>query len=145
MLCALILHVSGRTYSLTSTPNETFLWNFFKAVLFTLRDFARNLLRGSRRWNIFHMSIFDDWPGIQTQAFVSNKPIHYIQNYCRIYKTSNYCRIYTKIIFDNWHILAKTLHTIVNNSLEKRKIKMVSKIVFYNFIKYGSCKCIDFV
>ena len=40
--------VSGRNYSLTSTPNDRFLRNFLMAGLFTLRVFARNLLRGSR-------------------------------------------------------------------------------------------------
>ena len=52
--------------------NDRFLRNFFTAILFTLRAFVRNLLRGShRRW----------WPGIRTQAFVSNKPTHYILDY----------------------------------------------------------------
>ena len=57
MLCALILYVSGGTYSLTSTPNDRFLRNLFMARLFTLRVFARNLLRGSRRRNISHISL----------------------------------------------------------------------------------------
>ena len=78
MLCALILYVRGGTYSLTSTPNDRFLRNFFMAGLFTLRVFARNLLRGSRRRNIFHIFIFDDWPEVRTQAFASNKSTHYI-------------------------------------------------------------------
>ena len=56
ILCALILYVSGGTYSLTSTANDRFLRNFFMACLFTLRIFVRNLLRGSRRRNIFHIS-----------------------------------------------------------------------------------------
>ena len=43
---------------LTSTPNYRFLRNFFMAGLFALRVFARNLLRGSRRRNIFHISFF---------------------------------------------------------------------------------------
>ena len=53
MLCALILYVSGGAYSLTSTPKDSFLRNFFMAVLLALRVFARNLLRESRRRNIF--------------------------------------------------------------------------------------------
>ena len=54
MLGALILYVSGETYSLMSIPNDRFiLRNFFMAGLFTLRVFARILLRGS---NIFHIS-----------------------------------------------------------------------------------------
>ena len=56
MLCALILYVNAETYSSTSTSNDIFLRNFFMAGLFTLRVFARNLLRGSRLWNIFHIS-----------------------------------------------------------------------------------------
>ena len=52
MLCALILYLNGGTYSLTSTPNDRLLM----AIVFTLRVFARNLLRGSSRRNIFHIS-----------------------------------------------------------------------------------------
>ena len=58
--------------------NGRFLRNFFMAGLFTLRAFARNLLRGSPRRNIFFFFFFDDWPGIRTQAFASNKPTQYI-------------------------------------------------------------------
>ena len=45
--------------------------------LFTLTVFARNLLRGNRRINIFSYLIFDDWRGIRTQAFESNKTTQY--------------------------------------------------------------------
>ena len=65
--------MSGGTYILTSTPNDRFLRNFFIAALFTLRVFARNLLRGSRRRNIFHISFL-----ITDLAFASNNPTHYI-------------------------------------------------------------------
>ena len=78
MLCALILYVSGGIYSLTSTSNDRFFEKLFMAVLFTLRVFARNLLRGSRPRIIFFYFIFYDWPGIRTQAFASNKPTHYV-------------------------------------------------------------------
>ena len=50
MLYGLILYVSCGTYLLR---------NFFIAGLFTLRVFARNLLRGIRRRNIFFISRFD--------------------------------------------------------------------------------------
>ena len=58
MLCMLILHVSGGTYSLTLTPNDRFLRNFFMTSLLTLRVFARNLLRENGRKNIFFFFIF---------------------------------------------------------------------------------------
>ena len=52
MLCALIL------YRLRDLQlNDRFLGNFFVAVLFTLRAFARNLLRGNHRRNIFFFQI----------------------------------------------------------------------------------------
>ena len=54
--CSIILYMSGVTYSLTLTPNDRFLRKFFMAGLFTLRVFARNLLRGNRQRNIFHIS-----------------------------------------------------------------------------------------
>ena len=43
-------------WRLTSTPNNRFLRNFLMTVLFVLRAFARNLLRGNRRRNIFGFS-----------------------------------------------------------------------------------------
>ena len=77
MLCVLILYISGGTYSLKSTPNDRFLRNFFMAGWFTLRVFARNLLRENRRRNTFRISFWClawDWnPG-----FSSNKPTHYV-------------------------------------------------------------------
>ena len=41
---------------LKSTPNDRFFEKLFMAFLFTLRVFARNLLRGNRRRNIFRIS-----------------------------------------------------------------------------------------
>ena len=46
-----------RDLQLTLIPNDRFFRNFFMAGLFTLRVFARNLLRGSRWRNIFHISV----------------------------------------------------------------------------------------
>ena len=56
---------------------ETFKKRFM-AILFTLKVFARNLLRGSCRRNIFHISFWMTDLGYEPQAFVSNKPTHYI-------------------------------------------------------------------
>ena len=56
------------TYSLKSTPNDRFLENLFMAIGFTLRVFDRNLLRDSRRRNIFLLQIsdlgFELWPHV---------------------------------------------------------------------------------
>ena len=67
MLFALILYMSGETYSLTPTSNDKFFKKFFMAALFTLKVFVRNLRRGSRRRNFF-IFLFDVWPGFRTRA-----------------------------------------------------------------------------
>ena len=73
----LILYISGGTYSLKLTPNDRFFEKLFMAILFTLRDFVRNLLRGNCRRNTFRISfwflVWDSNPG-----FSSNKPTHYL-------------------------------------------------------------------
>ena len=53
MLCVLILYMSGGMYCL-NVPD--FFEKLFMAILFTLKVFARNLLRGNRRRNIFRIS-----------------------------------------------------------------------------------------
>ena len=50
--------MTGEIYSLKSTSYDRFLRSFFMAILFTLRAFKRNLLKWSRRRNIF---IFSFW------------------------------------------------------------------------------------
>ena len=67
-LCALVLYISGGSYSLTSTRNDKFLRNFFMACFFTLRVFLRYLLRGNRESNFFFyfvlMSDLEYEPGL---------------------------------------------------------------------------------
>ena len=58
VLCSLIFYVSGVTYSLSSTPNDWFLRNYFMAGLFIFRIFARNLLGTCCRRNIFFIYPF---------------------------------------------------------------------------------------
>ena len=77
MLCVLILYINGRTYSLKSTPNDRFFEKLFMAILFTLRVFARNLLRGNRRRYTFPISFWClAWDS--NPDFSSNKPTHYL-------------------------------------------------------------------
>ena len=49
MLRVLILYINGGTYCLKSTPDDKFFEKLFMTILFTLRVFATNLLRGNRR------------------------------------------------------------------------------------------------
>ena len=63
-------------YSLTSTPNDRFLRNFFMTGLFTLRVFARNLLSGNRRRNIV-FSWFLLMPDLGYEPW----PKHYLLEY----------------------------------------------------------------
>ena len=53
-VCVLISYICNRTYSLKSTLNDSFFEKLFHDnLLFAVRVFARNLLRGNRRGNIF--------------------------------------------------------------------------------------------
>ena len=90
MLCALILYVSGGTYSLTSTPNDRFLRNFFVAGLFTLRVFDRNLLREEVDEEIFF--IFHFW---WLTCNTNNKPTHYILDHGD-FNLHTYIKVYCK-------------------------------------------------
>ena len=84
MLCVFILNISGRTYILKSTPNDRFYKKFFMAILFTIRVFARNLLRGNCRRNIFfsYFALIDHGP-------MSNKPTHYLLDYGDLFVSYN--------------------------------------------------------
>ena len=80
-MCVLFLFISGGTYSLKLTANSNILFvKLFMAILFTLRVFARNLLRGNRRRNtfciLFWCLAWGSNPGLS-----SNKPKHYLLDY----------------------------------------------------------------
>ena len=70
---------------LKSTSNARILRNFFMAILFTLRIFERNLLKGSRRSNIF---IFSFWylAWYLNLSLTSNKQTHYLAKVLRLNK-----------------------------------------------------------
>ena len=70
-----------KTYSLTSTPKDRFLKNFFIANLFTLRVFASNLLRGSRRPRNTFCILFWYLAWGSNHGFTCNKPTHYKLGY----------------------------------------------------------------
>ena len=59
---------------------DRFLRSFFMAIWFTLRVFARTLLRVSRRRNIFVFSVWClSWDLNSSRTF--NKPIHHLLDY----------------------------------------------------------------
>ena len=69
MLCVLTLYISGGTYSFKVDSERQIFEKFFMAILFTLRVFARNLLRANRRRIILFVFCFDVWAGARTLAF----------------------------------------------------------------------------
>ena len=64
-----VVCVSGGTYSLTSTPNDRFLRNFFMAGLFALGVFCQKSVE--RKWKIFIFR-YDE------SGLYINKPTHYL-------------------------------------------------------------------
>ena len=91
-MCVNFLLLSGRTYSLTSTPNDRFLRNFFMAGFFYSQSLCHKSAERKSPKKYFSYFIFDDWPGIWTQALASNKPTHYILDH------GNFIRQYTYLI-----------------------------------------------
>ena len=57
---------------------QQIFWDTFHGNFIYSQSFCQKSARGSRRRNIFLYFIFDDWPGVRTQAFASNKPTHYV-------------------------------------------------------------------
>ena len=72
--------MSGGCYSLKLTPNDRLLRSFFMAILFILRFVARNLLKESRRRNIFKFS-FWCLPWDLNSVLTFNKPTRYVLYY----------------------------------------------------------------
>ena len=56
VVCVNFIHKWRNLHSLKSTPNYRFFEKLFIAILFTLRVFARNLVKGNRRRNTFRIS-----------------------------------------------------------------------------------------
>ena len=78
MLCALIcIHERCDLQLKVDSERQIFLRNFSWQFLFTLRVFARNLLRGNRRRNIFfsYFVLMSDL-GVLNPRLSSNKPVH---------------------------------------------------------------------
>ena len=67
MLCALILYMSDRTYSLTSTPNDRFLRNF-SWQFYLLSEFFPEICWEEVAEEIFFIFRFDALIGIRTRA-----------------------------------------------------------------------------
>ena len=128
MLCALILYISGRTYNLKSTPNDIFFEKLFMAILFTLRVFVRNLLRGNHRKNAFCILFWCLACGWNT-GFTSNKPTHYLLDHGAFTVSSR----------NNWSHM--TIHNVVdtwNGCLNKRRWMAIIRRKFSSAMKHIS-------
>ena len=85
MLYALILYVSSGTYSLTSSPKDSFFKTFSWQV-YLLSQFLPEICWEEIVQELFFIFHFvDGWPGIRTQA---NKPTHYILDHGDILVTN---------------------------------------------------------
>ena len=77
VVCVNFVHTWRDLQFKVDSERQIFFEKLFMAILFTLRVFARNLLRGNRRRNIFRISFWclawDSNPGLS-----SNKPTHYL-------------------------------------------------------------------
>ena len=132
MLCALISHISGETYSLKSTSIDRFYEKLFMAILFTLRFFTRNLLGGNRWRNTFHILFWYlawGWkPGI-----TSNKPTHYVLDYgdfLRISKILYYIKHKSHILYISSHTRYNDIFFLIqSNQTKMQNVTPVTSLV----------------
>ena len=137
--CVLILYISGGTYCLKSTTNDRFFEKLFMVILFTLRVFARNLLRGNRRRNTFRISFWclawDSNPG-----FSSNKPTHYLLDHGDLlyYITAIISHVY---MFTNWSFFVPASYVQINFFYEALFLLQLKKKITKNY-KTISINCV---
>ena len=81
VVCVNFIHEWWGPYSLTSTPNDRFLWNFFMAGLFNFESFCQKSAERKSPKKYFFSFIFSFCclTGNTNPGFISNKPKHYLQ------------------------------------------------------------------
>ena len=78
-----ILYISGGRdlqFKVDSERQTFFFEKLYMAILFTLKVFSRNLLRGNRQRNTFCI-LFWCLAWGSNPGFTSNKPTHYLLDY----------------------------------------------------------------
>ena len=83
---------SGGTNSLKSTQNGKFVEKLFKTILFTLRVYVRNLLRGIRRKNTFSYFILMSGLGLEPWL------LHLISQYTTDSNLNNIIRKFVDVL-----------------------------------------------
>ena len=133
MWYVLILYISDGNYNLMSTLNERFFEKLFMAILFTLRAFVRNLLRGNRRRNTFRI-LFWCLAWGSTPGLTSNKPTHYLLDHGDFNTHITYTHIYTSNIII--YILVVQL-TIDHRTTLHIKIPNFTRVHLKNIINFN--------
>ena len=79
--------------NLTSTPSDRFLRNLTRQV-YLLSGFFSEICWKEVTEENFSYFIFDDWPGVRTQAFPTNKPTHCLLDYGDYKFIDHICEIF---------------------------------------------------
>ena len=119
MLCALILYVSGGTYSLMSTPNDIFFfWEAFHGNFICSQSFCQQSAERKSPTKYF----FPYFVLMSGLGFRSNKSTHYLRpNYVSILPSSKNCNVFQKT--------ASGLFTAVH------PLEVVGAISFSHFVR----------
>ena len=129
MLCALILYMSGGLYYLNSTPNDRFL-RIFSWQFYLLSEILPEICWeeiAEEIYFFFLYFIFNDWPGIRTQA--SNKPAHYIPDHSD-FNIRNSRNLKLTIIFG--------LHLVYRSLVNNKIFFYIFSFTFVNYIRFFS-------
>ena len=91
------------------------------AILFTLRVFARNLLRGNRRRNTFRISFWClAWDS--NRGFSSNKPTHYLLGHGDLMQVISQKKKKIQVIDQKMLVIDRKVQVIVKNTASRHKI-----------------------
>ena len=116
-----------------------FLRNFSWQFLFTLRVYARNLLRGNCRRNTFRILL---WCLASNPVFSSNKPIHYLLDHgdfngikTKVMKLESWkiCHIMYHIQIVKWQIVNYIRNRLVDLIKQELWIHFFHNLLIYNF------------
>ena len=91
MLCVLIFTNKRRDLQFKVDPERQIFENLFMTILFTLRVFARNLLRGNRRKNTFRIFVLMCGPlegsGCQLESSMRNpSPFRFLHFWSNLFQ-----------------------------------------------------------
>ena len=112
------------------SERQIFFLTFSRQILFTLRIFARNLLGGNQRQNVFFFIFrFDVWPRIRTRALrlMPTRPRWLLTKFCNLMEKF----VCLHFIGLTWSYGCLSISLIASNFIVKKKTKPTTLLMLF--------------